>query len=297
MADQTTSGPSASAQALTQPFHFAGGAHSDTGILCLHGFTGSPAELRPIGEYLYAHGYTVSCPLLPKHGGRPEDLKGATWRSWVSAARDALNRLARCCPRVFIAGLSMGGLITLHLAASECYRAACDGQPTPLRGIIVMAAPAAVNDSRARLVRFARFFVPYYYPLKDANFDDPEFRASLRRRLGIASDQLNLDDPRVRQQLIQSVRIPVGAIHELLELNRLVIRELPRVTTPALFIQGRKDRVVSADSADVLARGVGSKVKQVIWYERSGHVLPSEPDAAEMFETIRQFIEACKQLT
>lgn len=159
-----------------------------------------------------------------------------------------------------------------------------------------MAAPSAINDTRTRLVRFARFFVPYYYPLKDANFDDPEFRANLRRRLGSAIDQqVDLDDPHVRQQIIQSVRIPVSAIHELLELNRLVMRELPRVTTPALFIQGRKDRVVAPDSADVLARAVGSKVKQVVWYEHSGHVLPTEPDAAEMFETINRFIEACTQ--
>jgi esterase/lipase len=55
--------------------------------------------------------------------------------------------------------------------------------------------------------------------------------------------------------------------------------------------------VVSPDSADVLARAVGSKVKRVIWYERSGHVLPMEPDAAEMFEAIAQFIEDCTHLT
>ncbi len=290
MAAQANSG------AAQSPFQFAGGERGDTGILCLHGFTGSPAELRPLGEYLHQRGYTVSCPLLPKHGGRLEDLKGATWRAWVSASRDAFIQLADRCANVLIAGLSMGGLIALHLAASECHHAACDGRPSPLRGIIVMAAPSAINDARTRLVRFARFFVPYYYPLKDANFDDPEFRANLRRRLGSAIDQqVDLDDPHVRQQIIQSVRIPVSAIHELLELNRLVMRELPRVTTPALFIQGRKDRVVAPDSADVLARAVGSKVKQVVWYEHSGHVLPTEPDAAEMFETINRFIEACTQ--
>jgi len=292
MAEQASLSASATAQS---PFQFAGGERGDTGILCLHGFTGSPAELRPLGEYLHKQGYAVSCPLLPKHGGQLEDLKGATWRAWVSASRDALNRLVEGCPNVLIAGLSMGGLIALHLAASECYRAVSNARPSPLRGIIVMAAPAAVNDSRARLVRFARYFVPYYYPLKDANFDDPEFQASLRARLGDAGNQINLDDLRVRQQIIQSVRIPVSAIHELLELNRLVLRELPRVTVPTLFIQGRKDRVVSPDSADVLAKGVGSKVKRVIWYDRSGHVLPSEPDAAEMFEAIGQFINTCRQ--
>ncbi|MCS7054985.1 MAG: alpha/beta fold hydrolase [Thermoflexales bacterium] len=271
-------------------FSFAGGQRRDIGVLCLHGFTGSPAEVRPLGEYLAEQGFAVEGPLLPKHGGMPHELKGATWRSWVACARDALNALADRCSQVFMAGLSMGGLITLHLAASECYRAVCNGKPSPLRGIVVMAAPTAVNDSRARLVRFARYFVPYYYPLKGANFNDPSFRASLRQRLGIKVDELNLDDPSVQKQIVQSVRIPVGAIHELLELNRLVLRELPRVTTPALFIQGRKDRVIAPDSADVLAMRVGSQDARVVWYDNSGHALPLEPDAPAMFKTIAEFI-------
>lgn len=273
-----------------RPFSFPGGRHRDVGILCLHGFTGSPAEMRPLGEYLAEQGFTVEGPLLPKHGGMPEELKGATWRDWVAHARDALNALADRCPRVFMAGLSMGGLIALHLAASECYRAACNGKPSPLRGIIVMAAPASVNDSRTRLVRFARYFVPYYYPLKGANFSDPDFRAGLQQRLGLKDGELNLDDPRVQKQIVQSVRIPVSAIHELLELNRLVMRELPRITTPALFIQGRKDRVIAPDSADVIASRVGSKDKRVIWYEHSGHALPLEPDAPMIFEAVAGFI-------
>ncbi|MCS6848114.1 MAG: alpha/beta fold hydrolase [Anaerolineae bacterium] len=271
-------------------FSFVGGQHRDVGVLCLHGFTGSPAEMRPLGEYLAGRGFTVEGPLLPKHGGMPHELKGATWRSWVACAHDALNALADRCQHIFIAGLSMGGLITLHLAASECYRAACNGKPSPLRGIVVMAAPTSVNDSRTRLVRFARYFVPYYYPLKGANFNDPNFRASIYQRLGLNDGEINLDDPRVQKQIVQSVRIPVGAIHELLELNRLVMRELSRVATPALFIQGRKDRVIAPDSAEVIASRVGSKDKRVLWCENSGHALPLEPDAPAMFEAIGAFI-------
>ncbi len=271
-------------------FSFAGDRHHDVGVLCLHGFTGSPAEMRPLGEYLATLGFAVEGPLLPKHGGMPHELKGATWRSWVACAHDALNGLAGRCSQVFIAGLSMGGLIALHLAASECHRATCNGKPSPLHGIIVMAAPTSVNDSRTRLVRFARYFVPYYYPLKGANFGDPNFRAGIRQRLGVNNDELDLDDPRVQKQIVESVRIPVGAIHELLELNRLVMRELPHVTTPALFIQGRKDRVIAMDSADVIASRIGSKDKRVVWYENSGHALPLEPDAPAMFEEIGAFI-------
>lgn len=275
-----------------QPFRFVGGPCSDTGVLCLHGFTGSPAELRPLGQYLADLGYTVEGPLLPKHGGMPHELRGARWRDWVKAAYEALQTLSERCRRVFLIGLSMGGLITLHLAASECYRSACDGKRSPLRGIVTLSAPAAVNDPRTRLVRFARYIVPYHYPLKGLNFNDPQVREGVRKRFGKAGEQLDLDDPRTQKKIVESVRIPVGAIHELLELNKLVMRELPRITVPALLIQGRKDTLITPSSAEMIAARIGSADKRVIWYDNSDHVLPLEPDAPAMFEEIGAFIRA-----
>jgi carboxylesterase len=267
-----------------------GNERSDVGVLCLHGFTGSPAEMRPLGAHLARQGFFAKAPVLPRHGGMSHELKGTKWRQWANAAQDALNHLAGRCERVFIAGLSMGGLLTLHLAACECYRAPAEGRRTPIRGIIVMAAPAAINDSRARLVRFARFVMPYHYPLKGLNFNDERVRTDLRRRMG--DEKVNFDDPNVQKAIVRGMRIPLDAIHELIQFNAVVMRELPHVTVPALFIQGRQDRTVAPDSAEAIAARVGSKDKHVIWYERSGHELPLEPDAPEMFEEISAFIRA-----
>ena len=96
----------------------------------------------------------------------------------------------------------------------------------------------------------------------------------------------------MRREIVNRARIPLSAIHELMQLNETVMRELPCVTVPALFFQGRKDATVAPDSADVLATGIGSKDKRVVWLPNSGHVLPSEPDAPHMFEQIAQFIRA-----
>jgi carboxylesterase len=272
-----------------QPFLFEGKTHGHIGVLCLHGFTGSPAEMRPLGSFLAECGYTALGPVLPQHGGLPHELKGVKWRAWAQAAHSALDQLAARCEHVFVAGLSMGGLLTLHLAACECHRAPEEGRRTPVRGIVVMAAPAGLQDSRAGLVRFGRFVMPYYYPLKNADFSDPDFRATMQRRIG-NGHPVDLDDPRVQEQITRSVRIPLGAIHELLQLNAVVKRELPRVRVPALFIQGRKDRTITPDSADALAAQVGSQDKRVIWYENSAHELPLEPDAPAMFDEIQRFI-------
>ncbi|MFN3706158.1 MAG: alpha/beta hydrolase [Thermoflexales bacterium] len=266
-----------------RPFRFQG--RSGVAVLCLHGFTGSPAEMRPLAEHLAVSGHAAHVPLLPKHGDLPENLRGVRWTEWTEAARQALQDLEQKYEHLFIAGLSMGGLIALWLAAEH--------PSTKLRGLIVMGAPYAINDARTRLVGLARFFVPYYYPLRDANWEDPEFRANLARRLN--RQDVNFDDPAVRRAITQSVRIPVDAIHQLICLNQRVIRLLPRVTTPVVFMQGRRDRVVSPQSAEALAAGVASTDKRVIWYENSAHELPIEPDAPVLFADVLTFIKAQAQ--
>jgi carboxylesterase len=223
----------------------------------------------------------------------PHELKGTSWRQWADAAHVALDRLAERCERVFVAGLSMGGLLALHMAACECHLAPNEGRRLAIDGIVVMSAPSALNDRRTRLVRFARYVVPYYYPLKNKDLDNPRVRAQLVQGANQANGQsANLDDPRERRALVSSVRIPLSAIHELLQLNAVVVRELPRVNVPALFFQGRKDMTVAPDSADALAARLGTADKRVVWYENSGHELPLEPDAPAMFEEIASFIGA-----
>ncbi len=244
--------------------------------------------MRPLGESLAQQGYAAYAPLLPGHGGMPHEIKGFSWHDWVEAARDMLRKLCETHAHVFIAGLSMGGLITLHLAASEHLCAITEGRALPIRGIVVLAAPSAINDPRVKLVRFARHVVPWHYPLKGADFADAAVRADILKHADGRS--IDFEDSRVQKQIVNSVRIPLSAIHELTQLNQQVMRELPRVKVPALFAQGRLDSVVAPDSAQSLADGVQSTDKQVVWLQNSGHVLPHEPDAPELFEKIDAFV-------
>src|SRR4051812_26008702 len=64
-----------------------------TGVLLTHGFTSSPAEVRPLGIYLAEQGYTVYGPLLAGHGTAPEDLRTTTWQQWVASAEAGLAEL------------------------------------------------------------------------------------------------------------------------------------------------------------------------------------------------------------
>jgi carboxylesterase len=88
------------------------------GVLCLHGMTGTPFEVRPIGEALGGNGYSVEVPLLAGHGGSLRDLATTQWPDWLASAERAMDQLRRNVGDrpIAIVGFSMGGLLALRLA-------------------------------------------------------------------------------------------------------------------------------------------------------------------------------------
>ncbi len=97
-----------------EPFLLNGGS---TGCLLLHGFSSMPEEMRPMGDYLAAHGFTVLGARLAGHGTRPEDLERTRWTDWLGDVEDGLAVLAKTCDKRVLVGQSLGGMIALTAAA------------------------------------------------------------------------------------------------------------------------------------------------------------------------------------
>jgi carboxylesterase len=87
------------------------------GVVLVHGFTGSPAAMRPWAEFLNARGYSVRVPLLPGHGTKPADLNEVQWPEWPAKVKAEIVELQKHCSQIFVTGLSMGGGTTLNVAA------------------------------------------------------------------------------------------------------------------------------------------------------------------------------------
>src|ERR1700742_4131618 len=104
----------------------------DIGVLLVHGFTGTPVEMRFLGEELAHAGFRAHGMLLPGHGTRVEDLDRTTWRDWADAVEDAFDTLALSCRRVAVVGQSLGGLLALHVASRRRDVAAVGSLATPL---------------------------------------------------------------------------------------------------------------------------------------------------------------------
>ncbi len=257
-----------------QPFLFEGGP---TGLLLIHGFGGMPGELRPLGTFLAEQGFTVSGVLLARHGRHPEDMYKVRWQEWFESVATALDELQSRCERVFVLGYSLGGLLALYLAARR-----------PVAGVITLAAALQLSGGwPLRLLPVARYLMPWFYPMRGANFGDPRLRADLSSKIGA----LDFDDPAVIQQLRASIRIPTGAIYEIVRLAQRVRRDLPQIKVPALVLQGRRDETVLPISAEQVLAGLGSTDKQLRWFERSGHLLPNDVEQATVRAAIAEWLE------
>jgi len=238
-----------------EPFGFEG-AGSETGVLLVHGFTGSPQSLRPWGEHLAAQGWTVICPRLPGHGTTFKDLASTNGDDWYGEAEMALVGLAERCSSVFVCALSMGGTIALDLAARH---------PERVAGLTVVNGSVYSEDPRARL---APILGKLPFAVK-----------------GIASD---IADP--AQHELGYTRVPLRAAAALLAYQDAVKQKLRLIRAPLLLFGSRQDHVVPPGNTSYIAEHVASSDIEVVWLERSYHVATLDYDAPVIFERSAEFI-------
>ncbi len=98
-------------------FDFPGGPES---VLLIHGFTGTPAEMRPVGEAISNQlKWRAVGPLLPGHGTFPDDLNHYRWKDWISAVEQSFALVSAKSEHIHVAGLSMGALLAAQLARNH----------------------------------------------------------------------------------------------------------------------------------------------------------------------------------
>ena len=112
------------------------------GVLVSHGFTGSPASMRPWAESLAERGYAVELPLLPGHGTRWQELNKVGWSDWYATLNASFDKLVAENDAVAVCGLSLGGALVLRLAADR----PDDVKALPVLRFLVGAFPGIVND-------------------------------------------------------------------------------------------------------------------------------------------------------
>jgi carboxylesterase len=92
---------------------------SDVGCLLIHGFTGTPQNMRPLGDFLARRGLTVLAPRLAGHGTSVDDFEQSGPAEWTATVNAGLDQLKQSCSSIFAIGISMGGTLALQLGAAR----------------------------------------------------------------------------------------------------------------------------------------------------------------------------------
>lgn len=230
-----------STRKISQPLFLKGG---ETGVLVVHGYTGSPHDFTYTAGELNKAGFTVSVPRLPGHGTCAEDFLRTTRRDWLRRAYDAYYDLKGLCEDVYIVGLSMGGVIALIMSANL--------KPKKL---VTLAAATHVYDNRIRLAGLISMF-----------------KKRLNKPTGDPYDDQDLEF--LRQQY-WSYNWPKQA-SELWKLMKEARKRIREVTSDILVIAARNDNTVPLGAAQFIYDNVRSERRKLLIFERSGHVLSND---------------------
>lgn len=226
------------------------------GVLLSHGFTGSPVSMRPWAEFLHEHGYAVEVPCLPGHGTTWQEMNGTTWDDWYAELTAAFARLRASCDQVFVCGLSMGGGLSLRLAAER---------PGDVAGL-VLVNPAVASTNKQLLAV-------------------PALKRVIKGLPGIGND--------IKKKGVDEHgydKIPLRALASMLDGWKSLRPRLGEVKAPLLLVRSTVDHVVDPSSARIILGSVGSADAREELLTDSYHVATLDNDAPHLFAQSLAFI-------
>ena len=234
-----------------EPFaHGEGGA----GVLAFHGFTGSPFEVRALGDLLREHGFGVLATPIAGHSTHVDDLAKTTADDYVREAERAFDEAAARFERVYVVGLSLGGTLALHLGANR-----------PVAGIVTISAPL------------------FLYPLVRATLPLIEqWLPQLHTPANFAAWQGNV---------VGYKTMPIGAAKILVEVLNRVRAELEQVRAPLLVIHTTRDLTVPVDSAREIFDRAASEDKALELIDAGSHLMTIEPNLSLIDAIIVDFLK------
>lgn len=249
------------------PFDLVG--DGAVGVVCVHGFTGTPYEMRYLGEALARAGFSARGVRLPGHGTRVEDLDQTKWSDWADAVEDAYETLRGSCKQVAVVGQSLGGLLALHLASRR----------TDVAAVATLAAPLWLEGLSARVAQWAA--------------------DGLLRRIRAIPKIYGSDvrDKQVRRENPSYRAIPTRALAELAAFMRVVERELEQVRQPVLVLHGQHDHTAPVGCAHRIAQRTCAARVRIL--PRSYHLIAADVErdivAAEVIDFLRRHLRTHDQ--
>ena len=246
--------------APAEPFLFPG---SKAGCLLIHGFTGTPKEMRWMGEYLAEQGYSVLGIRLAGHATLPEDMIRSRAADWIASVEDGYHLLRGLADHVYLIGLSMGGVLSLLMSTQ-----------LDVRGVVGISTPYQLpSDWRLNFIEFLSLFRSYMP----------------KSKLTPGSGWV---DQEARKENVSYPQNPVRAVGELNKLLTRMRAALPYVKVPVLLIHSKDDQYVLPENLEHIYQDlVGIQDKTKFYVTNSGHVVIRDASRPQAFKAVREFID------
>jgi carboxylesterase len=246
----------------TEPFFLAGDP-SKPACLLIHGFTGTPKEMRWMGEYLHQQGYTCLGVRLAGHATKPEDMIRSRWTDWTASVEDGYHLLCNVSEDIFLVGLSMGGILSLLMSTQ-----------LRVKGVIAMSTPSRLpTDYPTWLIQFISRFIKYRPKTNEPPGSGWFDQAAYREHIAYSQN-------------------PVRSAAELKKLTLALHAALPQVTVPVLLMHSKDDRYVLPDNMERIYAGlVNASDKTKLYVTGSGHNLPRDASREQVFQSVVAFIQ------
>lgn len=244
------------------PFEFKKG---DTGVLLIHGYTGTSREMLPLARYLSEHNISSYGILLPGHGSTPRELKKTTKEDWYKAAEDALIKMKKEYRTIYIAGFSIGSAIAIKLAAN--YQV--DGIALLSPAVYLKKKEGDMLSVESQIKLLNLFF--FYSYLKKPHPPD-------------------VKDPSVDESNPFYEFYPVNTLKHLIDTMKEARELLPKITCPILILQSKGDIDLSEEGPEYIYKNAASNNKKIVWLERSGHIITLDYDRDRVNEEVYRFV-------
>lgn len=240
-----------------ESFFLQGSSH---GVLLIHGFTGSPAEMLLMGKYLNSKGLTVLGIRLAGHGTNENDLSRTTKEDWINSVIDGYSILKNCCDKISLVGHSMGGLLAIKIASIKTFK---------IFRLVTLAAPIFIDESlNLNLLPPREECINRFVRKRPRRLQNVPTAANLTYRL-----------------------TPLISVHELVDVIKEVKKILPAVTSESLILHGKEDHTAAISSAEYIFKNIGSAQKEIKLIENMGHLLPLKEGRELIFELTSNFLQ------
>lgn len=214
--------------------------NNDTAIMFIHGFPGTPAEVRYFSQKTIKDGYDVIAPLLPGFGTSIDDLKQTYFTQWYNYIKDLYREYRPNYKYFFVVGVSMGGMITLKVAEEFS-----DKDALAPSGVATISAPVFINS----LLENGVAYNPSLYFVRIGSWFTDEMKWE---------SKTYTEDGAGRAVSYTGSALPIQGYSFKMAMKN-VKRNLHKITTPIFLAHSKKDKVIPYKNLFYITKSVSSE--------------------------------------